>query len=138
VLADQVRELLALAQAAGEAGAEVRGLELVGGRLPDRRDQVAAQAAGVRRRRQGVRMQPDRVGHQVVLAGPAAVDRRLADAGVRGDRSHRHALVADFGEQRERRVADRLVATMIARPAGRAGRGSGGSGGGHGLYDTVS
>ncbi len=120
VLADQRGELLALAQAAREAGGDVGVLELVGGGLADHGEQVAAQRAGVRRGRLGVRVQADRVGDEGVLAGPAAVDRRLAHAGGRGDRVDRHALIADLGEERERGVADGGVAARVARAAGGA------------------
>jgi hypothetical protein len=58
-----------------------------------------------------------RVDDQVLLRGPAAVDRVLADAGAGGDGVHGRGLEAPLGEQRERRVHDRGSCVGATRTA---------------------
>ena len=62
------------------------------------------------------------VGHQLRLAGPAAVDRRLGGVRPGGDGVAGGPLVAEFADQLERRVQQRLLARRSApRPASAAG-----------------
>ena len=67
---------------------------------------VAAQAAGVGRVELVVE-EDDRVAHELLLGGPAAVDRRLADAGPRPHGLHRQRAVAGLDSSSS-------VASMIA------------------------
>ena len=62
----------------------------------------------------------ERLDHERQLRGPAAIDRRLADAGAARDALDGEARVADLDQQLERGVEDRAVRLLAAR-APRAG-----------------
>jgi len=69
----------------------------------------------------------DRVGDQIVLVGPAAVQGRLAGVRAGGNPLHRQAAVAEGPQQVEDSVEDRLLECDAApavgvRPARRLGR----------------
>ena len=59
--------------------------------------------------------------HQLVLAGPAPVQRRLAGVGARRDPFHRQPAVSDFGQLGQRGLVERTF-EHFASPAAPAGR----------------
>ena len=93
------------------------------------REQVAAQAAGVRDL--GLALLRDQgVDDQRHLAVPAAVERRLRGAGRGGDGVHGEAVVADLLEHLQGGVEDLLLAVALDAGTGAFRRGCGRRGGG--------
>ena len=114
LVAHERAELLALAQLADQPAGEVGVLVEPLDHQREQRQQVAAQAAGVRQRVRVRVLGADRVEDDLLLAArPAAIDRGLADARPGRDRLDRHAVVADLGDERDRGPQDRLTATRI-------------------------
>ena len=134
LLAQERAQLFAVAQLADQPAGEVRVLvDVLDHRLRER-EQVAAQAALVGQRVRVRVLGADRVEDDLLLAArPAAIDRRLADAGATGQRLDRHPVIADLGHELDRGPQDRLAALRVTRtPAqARLGRHT------H-IYDTVS
>jgi hypothetical protein len=75
-----------------------------------------------------------RVGDQLLLRAPPAVDRVPSDPGALRDRLDRRRLEAALREQVERGARDRVVGRRLARAAGTSPRL--GAGAGHRTYDT--
>jgi hypothetical protein len=90
---------------------------------PEQLQQVLADVAVVGQVGQGRQGVVDGVGHQVVLAGPAAVQGRLAGAGAAGDPLHGQAGVADRLELGEDGVVDGALQGVAPAPGRGARRG---------------
>ena len=86
-----------------------------------RRLHVAAQGARVGFRRGRLRQPEDRRRDELELRRVAAVDRRLADAGTRGDGVDTHPVETVLGVLLHRGAQDLLVALGAARAARLAG-----------------
>jgi hypothetical protein len=80
--------------------------------------QIAMERAGVDDRQARLRELDHGVRQQLGLRGPAPVDRRLVDAGARGDVLHAHRDVADAAQLLERCSDDAVhhTGSAAARP----------------------
>src|ERR1700733_12731162 len=93
----------------------------VGGDHGEQDDEVLADRLAARLG-QRVLHRGERGDEQVLLAGPAAVERRLADPGPSRDVLAAHAVDAALAERLDGRLDDRLLGPLAARPP-RAARG---------------
>jgi hypothetical protein len=85
-------------------------------------EEVLAHVAVVGQVGQGRQGVVDGVDHQVLLAGPAPVRRRLAGPGAGGDALHGQARVADRLELVDDGLVDRALQGVATAPGGGARR----------------
>jgi hypothetical protein len=94
----------------------------VGGDLSRELDQVAAQSSGVGDGERGLAVVQQRIEQEVVLGGPAPVDRRFVHRGLTGDLADADRVSAVFGHRVQCRFQDRFTGHCHVVECRRPGR----------------